>query len=732
MTSRNLYFKLMKEDLKSRLWAVSLIGLGLFFLYPVWVAFAAGEIENYRTFEEGLRRYTDSVTGWLSFSNGMTVFLMLLTGLICGLSGFSYLNSRSKVDFYHSLPIKREKMFVVNYINGILILAVPYAVSMALAVIVGISNGIQGGMLWQTAIAAYCLHLTYFILIYTTVVIAAMMTGNLVVAFLGCMVFAFFVPFAVMLVNGYFGVFFHTFVWESSEKVVEWGSRISPVMEYIYQLSRYSDGQSVWAAAAVSLAISAVLAVLGCLLYRKRPSEAAGRAMAFPVSRPIIRILMTMLSALGLGAFFWTMRESTGWAVFGVLCGAVICHCVIEIIYHFDFKKLFANRTQLAGCVLAALAFLFIFRYDVVGYDRYLPGSGDVKGAAVEISRLNGWVSYGQARRLPDGGYDWESEESLNYIVENMNYTDVENLLAIAAVGIEDTLNNLEKTGRYVERASASHTIDPEADGTYSEITICYNLKSGRKAYRKYTVNLDRIMPQIEKLYASGEYLKATYPMMNLTGQDVDRIYYSEMREEKRLNELTQEQKTGILEAYQRDLAAMTPGRMKTETPVGLIRFSTEADEAGLQWWNRQTKLGFADYPEYRYRSGLTNRSYYPIYPSFTETIRLLREHQIDVGSYLKDLDIQSVTVSWYAGAGEYGEDERREIMITDPDEIDRIRQVMVGPGLRYYDQLFEMSDLDVNMSTSEDGALQNYSVAFPRGKAPDFIVERLMEVKGK
>ncbi len=452
MTSKNLYFKLMKEDLKSRLWAVALIGLGFFFLYPVWVAFAAGDIENYQSFEKGLEWYSQRVTDWLSFNNGMTVFVMMVTGLICGLSGFSYLNSRSKVDFYHSLPVKREKLYLANYINGILILAVPYGISMILAVFVGISNGMQGGALWQTACAAYWLHMTYFILIYTTVVIAVMMTGNLVVAFLGCMVFSFFVPLAVSLAQGYFGIFFHTYVWESGTKLVENSLRVSPVMEYIFQIARYSDGETVWMSAVIALFISAALAVLGCFLYRKRPSEASGKAMAFAVIKPVVRILITMVSALGLGAFFWSMRESTGWAVFGVLCGALISHCVIEIIYHFDFKKLFSNRIQLIGCIVVSLAVLFVFRYDMVGYDRYLPNAGDVEGAAVEISRLNDWVSYGRTRHLPDGAYDWEYEEPLAYAVEHMNYTDAENLLAIAAAGIEDTMKNGEDTDKYPQR----------------------------------------------------------------------------------------------------------------------------------------------------------------------------------------------------------------------------------------------------------------------------------------
>ena len=42
MTSKNLYFKLMREDWKNRLWAPALIALGCFFLYPVFLVFLAG------------------------------------------------------------------------------------------------------------------------------------------------------------------------------------------------------------------------------------------------------------------------------------------------------------------------------------------------------------------------------------------------------------------------------------------------------------------------------------------------------------------------------------------------------------------------------------------------------------------------------------------------------------------------------------------------------------------
>ena len=56
----------------------------------------------------------------------------------------------------------------------------------------------------------------------------------------------------------------------------------------------------------------------------------------------------------------------------------------------------------------------------------------------------------------------------------------------------------------------------------------------------------------------------------------------------------------------------------------------------------------------------------------------------------------------------------------------------MVGPGGRYYNTMFSMSDVNVHISASENGGVQNYSAGFPRGKLPEFVTERVYEAKTK
>ena len=158
MTSKNLFFKLMKEDFKRRLWVVTLIGLASFFAYPVAAAFMAGNINDYYgSYEWALLQYTQSMQVFLDFDNAMTCFGMVVASVICGLSSFSYLNSRSKVDFYHGIPVRREKLYLANYLGGILYLAVPYGICLAMAVVVGMANGVSGSLLCPIAVRGYLL-----------------------------------------------------------------------------------------------------------------------------------------------------------------------------------------------------------------------------------------------------------------------------------------------------------------------------------------------------------------------------------------------------------------------------------------------------------------------------------------------------------------------------------------------------------------------------------------------
>ena len=131
-------------------------------------------------------------------------------------------------------------------------------------------------------------------------------------------------------------------------------------------------------------------------LYRLRPSEAAGKAMAFSKSKAPIRILLVLLGGMAGGWFFWTLQSQVKWGLFGTAAGILLVHCMVEIIYHFDFKKLFSHKMQLALCLGAGMLFFCSFRYDWYGYDSYVPSQEEIASASVDLS-----IDYSFAANMP-------------------------------------------------------------------------------------------------------------------------------------------------------------------------------------------------------------------------------------------------------------------------------------------------------------------------------------------
>lgn len=701
--------------MKNRLWAIALIGLAFFFLFPVMAALMAGDLQDAVNYERAVQNYAENMQELLSFSFGATSFFMMIIALICGMSSFSYVNSKSKVDFYHGLPIRREKLYLVNSINGILIMAIPYGIMLVLGVIVAISNGANDAHLWHLAGTAFILNLVYYMLMYHTVIVSVMLTGNLVVSCLGVAVFCSIIPAVAGTILAYYNAFFDSFLYWHHEPVLDWSVRFSPVAEYVRQVGAYAStfreggvGQVSAGALGGALAATVILAVTACVLYCKRPSEAAGKAMAFRISRPIIRIIITIEAALGSGLFFWAIRSNARWGVFGIFCGGIIAHCVIEIIYHFDFKKLFSHRLQLTGCLAVSLLIFGIFQYDWFGYDRYLPKEGQVKEAAINVNTLNAWVSYGETVHWNNGNYMWQGMGNTEYTLKEMKETDVKAILALAEAGIA-----------FQQEGTSNR-------GMQTRIEILYTLNNGRKVSRTYFVNLsdDELL---ERLYASEKFQKGTYPVLSLLPEQVADIRYREAGEEQRLSRLTETEKAELLTTFQQEWQEMTIGQMKKEAPVGLIRFAQPLEMEGLDAQERS---------EERYYYGdLIDRNYYPVYPSFQKTVQLLANHHIYAGDALIRLPIDEIQLEYTAGKDDGNLDEiyTRETQVAvfdQPEEIAVLRELLCQEDILYYNDLYQRQSSYrgwVNYR-DHDGSVKSISVSFPIDRAPEFVKKRLTQ----
>ena len=181
MTSKNLFFKLMKEDLKRKVWAVGLAFLSFFFWMPVMTAMRVSDvyqmydrwIKNGTTFGEGItaesrlaEKLLDVVADTVGMGNPLNACTIAVAAVVLALTGFMYVHSRKQMDFYHSIPVRREQIFAVKYLNGILIIFSTYLVNMLLAFGVLAVNRVDLSVVVPAGLTAFAVHMGGFLINY--------------------------------------------------------------------------------------------------------------------------------------------------------------------------------------------------------------------------------------------------------------------------------------------------------------------------------------------------------------------------------------------------------------------------------------------------------------------------------------------------------------------------------------------------------------------------------------
>lgn len=713
MTSRSLFFKYMKENTKQRIWNLALVLLLCFFAFPVTTALwssTAFRPENLNSslpadlaLAQAQRDFTRDMLRMYSMKGGAIAFMLTIAAVVLAASGFAYLHSKKKTDFYHSLPIRREMLYAVTCLNGFLYMAVAYLGFLTIAAVMIRVKGVPFD--WGSLYLASVEHLCFFALVYMTAILSMLLTGNLVVGLLGTGVLFSWGPVICMTISAYFSEYFTTFYGDDSF-LLALSERTSPVAWYVKACMSSQPGRmALWAMLA-----AAVLFLLGMLLYRRRPSEAAGHAMAFPITEPIIRFLIAVPSSLLLGAMFHSMMYEDGWTVFGLVCGLLLVSCIIEIIYHFDFKSLFAHKRQLLVSAVFVGVVFAIFRFDLFGYDRYLPATEKLASGGIYSDLLDpdATSQYHSTVEYTEGWYGvtFDAMPS-STLADEMQISDdqgLELLHTIAAQGVHDAA---QARDRFLRGGGRSYDLE-EGDEAFHNVTIAWHLRNGRTVYRSYRVNVSGVRAALESVYDLDAYKTAMYPVLSLSADDVAGINYKEEDECSHVKLAGADVKAALLAAYQEELKALTSETRAHEMPIAEIQFKTNEQQALIQKL-RDEGGNYTLFNHYYY---------YPIYPSFTKTIALLRACGVEVGGMVTPEKTASITLSYQGVAvseeemapadTELGQrqrkylsdDSRAMLTVTDPEQI---REILAASASHSVVSLNPLTETDCGMEIVVD-----------------------------
>ena len=527
--------------------------------WPLWGgASFIGALFSLALLSQLLRYGKDSIAseplemtlGYYGILSGLVPIICLLYGLLCALAVWGYLYSARSVNLMHILPIRREGLFVTNFLSGYVMLLLPFAVTGGLCIVISAVFGLfePVGVL-VTILGVLGESFFYF----SSATLAAFITGNIFAMPALYLLLHFLEAILDLLLSN----FARGFIFGLSTNYTGFLEFLSPTVylmrnvdadaQYQKTIIDYTGAythellsvrlENAWLIAVYALAGAALLA-LAYALYRRRRSERAGEVVAVGWMRPFFRYGVAGLAAL-LGG---------------------------QLIYGLFWEDAYFKAVPLAVCMLVAGAIGYygasmLLAKTLRVFHRSWRGLALVAAGVAVLCGCLRLDLFRAADRVPE----ISQIEKMEFYADSNTY--------IFYPGQEDEL--LEQVRRlhaaiaadrkYVldfDREKFTTLEDETPSWTWEYVSFTYTTHGGQTVQRNYNVPLTR-----ERLGQSGAYDSLLDGLVNSQEMRLKRIHasgdgyepcggriYLNRRNES--SELSDREAAAILEAVTRDAQA--------------------------------------------------------------------------------------------------------------------------------------------------------------------------------
>lgn len=328
-----------------------------------------------------------------------SLVLAVVCGVVIPMAVYAYLMAPRSVGMMHALPIKRTTQYFSHFLAGFGLLTAGNLLIFLLSVLAQLPFGmVDWSALGQWLLLTELLELFFLSL----GALCAMVTGWL----LAIPVLYVAVNFAALLLCGVVQFlqcwFYFGFQYTTYPPFVEW---LTPIMK-LTEAVGFLDGEYItrngievyWRSlsaqalptSAIYAAVGLALLALGWLLYRKRPSEAAGDAIAFRWLRILVRWAVGLCGGLGLGLFLssFVLGGSRSLAKL-LLCQVfmgLLCFVAAQMLLQKTFRVFRRSWKELAALAAAMVALTLAIRADVLGVQYLVPDVPQVDNVRVMVS----------------------------------------------------------------------------------------------------------------------------------------------------------------------------------------------------------------------------------------------------------------------------------------------------------------------------------------------------------
>jgi ABC-2 type transport system permease protein len=363
MPSKKSFFRsgLIKQDLRQHGWISIVYFICLLFTVPLGILQLASR--DYVIYED--------YQNYMMINTDVQVLFLFSIPIAAGLLLFRYLQNEAAVDMIHSLPIRRETLYVSHIISGLLLLIIPILLTSFVTFFV--TNSIEEFQSILTLPELFSwtgliILMTCMMFFFTVAV--GMMTG--MSSAQGILTYIFlFLPIAMVTMVSYnlsfllFG--YSTFFLDAK---IEY---LSPFFRFIGIMGETKPFSIL------ELTIYTILTIccffIGLGLYKVRQLEKATDVIAFPFLRPVFKYGVTFCFMIVGGSYFSAAGAlNWNWIIFGYVCGAVIGYAVAEMILQKTWR-IFQFRVFTGLIVYSAIFIIILFsiKNDFINYENKLP-----------------------------------------------------------------------------------------------------------------------------------------------------------------------------------------------------------------------------------------------------------------------------------------------------------------------------------------------------------------------
>lgn len=543
-----------------------LIAIIYFFTLVVPTMFTVSNAVNHYLPEERqtvlLEQSQELMAGLRYFTVPITAILAVVMTCVM----LRYLKDKVAVDFYHSLPIGRRRLYITRMLAGYLMILIPLILMLVVSAVILAANGALNTQILFLMLKLFIDSVLYSLVYYGLGAVVGMISGVTGVHLVLTGVAVFLIPAIYFLVISFIDLSSSNMWsgWYLSDQVL---SLLSPVFRFFI-----IDETGVGYAAAL-LVSAAVMLVGAYFIYKYRKSERAGEAIVFAPLRGVIKYLVIAPMTLGVGLLFMLITSSRAWMVFGFVCGAALSFLLANTIIYRSAKAMLRGLVGFIVYSAAAALCIGAVMINAFGFLDSVPSAGALSSVEMRIDSATGPFSY--------------------YEPDNIS----------TILSIYDKLTDEKQKGSDTSYADTSY-----ADNNYISVYFVFRPKFGIPRAKSVTVNGRYFIDDEIKTITNSEEFRQQYIgmldtqisgwNMPLSGDDSDKFATSDERNAM-LNELS--------EALKLDYADVSYESFNGETTIGYARL-------------------YNGYGVARYYSP-TETIYVPIYPSMKNTEAVLKKY---------------------------------------------------------------------------------------------------------